>query len=237
MIDTLKCSAALLFGLCALALASTAQAQQCRDNVVLVHGNAGYPSHFDNTYAELLARGYSAAQIYRPDWGSKSCPACNDHSGSEETPVRNAINSAIANSCTGRIDVIAHSMGVTLAAKQILDQNQASKVHTFVGIAAGYRGLWSCGQVYPYNYQTSTCGYWGLSVNSPFLNSIYGRTLAQRTYSLYSWQDQVVCATGVCTVGGVHSSRIQGATADYVFALGHFNLLYYTPVTQADLIQ
>ncbi len=237
MIDTLKRSAALLFGLCALALASPAQAQQCRDNVVLVHGNAGYPSHFNNTYAELLSRGYSAAQIYRPDWGSKSCPACNDHNGSEETPVRNAINAAIANSCTGKIDVIGHSMGVTLAAKQILDQNQASKVHTFIGIAGGYRGLWSCGAAYPYSYYTTTCGYWGLPVNGPFLNSIYGRTLGQDVYSFYSWQDEIVCATGICTVGGVHSSRIQGADADYVWPLGHFNLLLYTDDTQVDLIQ
>lgn len=29
----------------------------CRDNVVMVHGNGSYPSDFDNTYNELLARG------------------------------------------------------------------------------------------------------------------------------------------------------------------------------------
>lgn len=208
----------------------------CRDNVVLVHGNAGYPSDFNYTYSELLSRGYSASQIYRPSWGSKSCPACNDHSGSEETPVRNAINSAISASCTGKIDVIGHSMGATLAAKQIVDLNKASKVHTFIGIASAYRGLWSCG-AYPYNYATSTCGYWGLSVNSPFLNWLYGKTLGTDVYSFYSWQDEIVCATGVCTVGGVHSSRIQGADAHYVFPLGHWGLLWYTDDTQADLIQ
>ncbi|HEX4871295.1 MAG TPA: hypothetical protein VFV27_03190 [Nevskiaceae bacterium] len=225
----------LLSLLSALLLAPTAAAQ-CRDNVVLVHGNARYPSDFNITLNELYWRGYSSSQIYTPSWGSKSCPACNDHSGSEETPVRNALTSAIANSCTGKVDVIAHSMGVTLAAKQILDLGLASKVHTFIGIAAGYRGLWSCGQ-YPYNVANSTCGAWGLSVNSPFLNSIQGGTLGQDVYSFYSWQDEIVCATGVCTVGGVHSSRIPGADADYVWALGHFNLLYYTDDTQADLIQ
>ncbi len=50
----------------------------CVDNVVLVHGNAGAPSDFDNTYNTLLARGYSAGQILRPNWGSKLCAACND---------------------------------------------------------------------------------------------------------------------------------------------------------------
>ena len=38
----------------------------CVDNVVLVHGNAGAPSDFDNTYNTLLARGYSTGQILRP---------------------------------------------------------------------------------------------------------------------------------------------------------------------------
>src|SRR5690606_16386597 len=72
-----------------------------------------------NTYNYLISKGYSSSDIYRPDWGSKSCAACNDHSGSEETPVRNALQQALASSCTGKIDVIGHSMGATLAAQQI----------------------------------------------------------------------------------------------------------------------
>ena len=207
----------------------------CVDNVVLVHGNAGMPSDFDDTRAELLARGYSSSQIFRPSWGSKSCPACNDHNGSEETPVRNAINSAIASSCTGKIDVIGHSMGVTLAAREIDRYGLASKVQTFVGIAGANRGLWTCG-TYPWNVWTSTCGYWGLSVNSPFLNSIAGHSFGARMYSIKSWSDQIVCATGVCTVGGVHSSQIAGENASYTLPYGHFGLLYYTPALQADLI-
>ncbi|HXG28684.1 MAG TPA: alpha/beta fold hydrolase [Nevskiales bacterium] len=225
-----------IVGGAALLLAQGAAGAVCRDNVVLVHGNARYPSDFNNTYNELLSRGYSSSQVYRPSWGSKSCPACNDHSGSEETPVRDAISNAIAASCTGKIDVIGHSMGATLAAKQIIDLGKAAQVDTFIGIASAYRGLWSCG-TYPYQYPTTTCGYWGLSVNSPFLNWLYGKTLGTDVYSFLSWQDEVICSTGVCTVGGVHSSAIAGADAHYVFALGHFGLLYYTDDTQVDLIQ
>lgn len=208
---------------------------QCRDAVVLVHGNAGNPSDFDNTYNELLSRGYSPADIYRPNWGSKSCPACNNHSGSEETPVYNAISDALDNSCTGKIDVIGHSMGGTLAAKQIIDMGVQADVDTFIGIANAYRGLWSCG-TYPYNVQNSTCGYWGLSVSSPFLDWLYGKNIANKEYSFYSWQDQVICSSGYCTVGGVHSSKIATANAHYAFATGHWGLLWYTYDTQADLI-
>lgn len=107
----------------------------CVDNVVLVHGNSGSPSDFANTTSTLLARGYAGAQIFKPAWGS-ACAACNDHNGSEETPVEDAMIDAIASSCTGRIDVIGHSMGGTLAARVIDRVGLKSYVDGFVGIAA-----------------------------------------------------------------------------------------------------
>jgi triacylglycerol lipase len=207
----------------------------CVDSVVLVHGNSGSPTDFDNTYVELRARDYSDAQIVRPNWGSKTCAACNDHSGSEETPVANALNQAIASSCTGKIDVVGHSMGVTLAAREILKLGLAAKVDTFVGIAGGYRGLWSCG-MYPYNVPTSTCGSNGLSIGSPLLNGIYAKRLATREYSIKSYIDEIVCSTGTCLVYGAHSSSIAGENASYTYPYYHYQLLWFTPVLQADLI-
>ncbi|HUP91611.1 MAG TPA: hypothetical protein VM074_05135 [Solimonas sp.] len=226
----------LLAGLVLLGMGTAAQAV-CRDNVVLVHGNNGSPSDFVNTYNELIARGYTASQIWRPSWGSSSCyGTCNDHNGSEQTPVNSAITSALAASCTGKIDVIGHSMGVTLAAKSIIDLGKASKVETFIGIAGGYRGLWSCGQ-YPYNVANATCGYWGLSVSSPFLNWLYAKPIGDWEFSFYSYSDEVVCSTGTCYVWGVHSSRIAGSDADYLYGYGHYGLLWYTAVDQVNLIQ
>ncbi|MCX7555712.1 alpha/beta fold hydrolase [Xanthomonadaceae bacterium JHOS43] len=220
----------------AVMLCGAAAHAACVDNVVLVHGNAGSPTDFNNTYNELLARGYVAAQIFRPGWGSKTCPACNDHSGTEETPVRNAMVDAIASSCTGKIDVIGHSMGVTLAAHQINKYSLKSHVDSFVGIAGAYRGLWSCGS-YPWNVLTSTCGSQGLSVNSPLLNSLAGKKPGARAYSIKSNIDQIVCSTGVCTVGGVHSSTVPGENASYTFVTGHFGVLTNTAALQANLIQ
>ena len=219
-----------------LALATLGAEGACRDAVVLVHGNTGTPAQFNATYIELRARGWADADILRPAWGSRSCAACNDHSGSEEAPVLDALVEAIARSCTGRIDVIAHSMGVTLAAKQIVDYRLAGDVHTFVGIAGATRGLWSCG-TYPLNVATSTCGAQGLSVNSPLLTRLRGHPLGLRVVSIKSWIDQVVCATGLCTVGGVHSSQIAGENASYTFATGHFGLLGETARLQVDLVE
>lgn len=222
------------FLLCVLITAGASAA--CRDSVVLVHGNTGQPSDWNNTYQHLLSQGYSSGQIYRPSWGSKTCAACNDHSGSEETPVRNAINNAIAASCSGRIDVIGHSMGVTLAAQQIIKLGVQNKVDAFVGVAGAYRGLWSCG-TYPFSVANSTCGSNGLSVASPFLSWLYGKSIASRVYSIKSWSDQIVCGTGVCTVGGVHSSQIAGENASYTYTYGHFGLKDYTYERQVSLIQ
>lgn len=208
----------------------------CVDNVVLVHGNTGSPSDWDNTYQELKRQGYANNQIFRPNWGSKLCATCNNHSGSEETPVRNAISDALAASCTGKVDVIGHSMGVTLAAQQIIKLGKQSKVDAFVGIAGAYRGLWSCG-TYPFNVYNATCGSSGLSVSSPFLDWLYGKNIASRVYSIKSWSDQIVCVTGVCTVGGVHSSSIAGENSSYTYAYGHFGLQTYTYDKQVDLIR
>lgn len=227
-------SAIALATFAALALLA-ANAQACNDAVVLVHGNTGSPSDWNNTYNELRNAGYSAAEIQRPDWGSKSCAACNNHSGSEEDPVVDAIVEALAVSCSGKIDVIGHSMGATLAAKQVVDYNLSGQVDTFVGVAGAFRGLWTCG-TYPWNVWNSTCGYWGLSVSSPFLDWLDGKPLGNRVYSIKSWSDQVVCATGVCTVGGIHSSRINGENATYSFSYGHFGLQAYTASFQVDLI-
>ncbi|MDX1676710.1 alpha/beta fold hydrolase [Arsukibacterium sp.] len=219
-----------------LALLLTANVLACTDAVVLVHGNTASPASWDNTYNYLRSKGYRAADIYRPSWGSKTCAACNDHSGSEETPVRNAITAAISNSCTGKIDVIGHSMGATLAAQQIDKLGVASQVDAFVGIAGAFRGLLSCG-VYPFNVWNSTCGSAGLSVSSPFLDSIYGVRFGQRVYSIKSNIDQVVCSTGSCLVYGVHSSRIWGENASYTYSLGHFGLQTDTADRQYNLIR
>ena len=217
-------------------VASSSAFAACKNNVVLVHGNTTSPSSWDNTVSELKRNGWNDSQIYKPNWGSKSCAACNDHNGSEETPVRNSIQSAINNSCTGKIDVIGHSMGVTLSAQQIRKLGVQSKVDTFVGVAGAWRGLLSCG-VYPYNVTTSTCGRYGLSVSSPLLDSLENKTIANKVYSIKSWADQVVCGTGVCLVYGKHSSHISGENRSYTYNYGHFGLQKYTSSKQVQLIK
>lgn len=231
MISRLK-STFLIFG---LLVASTAVHANCVDNVVLVHGNTGSPSDWDNTYDTLQAQGYQSNQIFRPSWGSSWNAGNNNHSGWEETPVKDAITSALNASCTGKIDVIGHSMGVTLAAQQILKLGKSNQVDTFVGVAGAYRGLGTCG-TYPWNVWMATCGYYGLSKSSPFLDWLGNKVIANRIYSIKSLDDQIVCGTGTCNVGGVHSSQIPNENASYTYALDHFGLQTDTATKQVALI-
>ncbi|MBS0308988.1 MAG: lipase [Proteobacteria bacterium] len=222
--------------LAATALAASAVAAQaaCLDNIVLVHGNTAYPSSWNNTVATLKSRGYVDSQLYRPSWGSKTCAACNSHSSANLAPVKSALQSAKAASCTGKIDVIGHSMGVTLAMKAINDLGYARYVNSFVGVAGAQHGLNSCG-VYPWNVLSTTCGSSGLSIDSPLIKSVRGKRYGTKMYSIKSWIDEVVCA-GSCYVWGSHTSNIDSQNATYDFALGHFGLQMYTTSTQANLL-
>jgi pimeloyl-ACP methyl ester carboxylesterase len=103
--------------------------------VVLIHGNGAGPSTWYYTVKKLKANGYSDYYIVKPSWLSSSNASYNDHCGSELDKVKSALKTAYSRSRTGKIDVIGHSMGVTLGGKAIRDLNYRSKVRTFVGIA------------------------------------------------------------------------------------------------------
>jgi triacylglycerol lipase len=222
--------------LAAAVLVSAAGAAQgaCLDNVVLVHGNTGDPSQWNNTVAALKGRGYLASQLYLPNWGSKTNAGSNDHGTANTSVVKNSITAAYASSCTGKIDVIGHSMGVTLAMKAINELGYAGRINSFIGVAGAQHGLNSCG-VYPWNVGTATCGANGLSIDSPLIKSVRGKRYATKMYSIKSWIDEVVCL-GSCYVYGSHTSNVDLQNASYDYSLGHFGLMTYTTGRQADLI-
>jgi pimeloyl-ACP methyl ester carboxylesterase len=206
----------------------------CLDNVVLVHGNAGYPSDWDATVSALKGHGYLDAQIYRPNWGSKFDPAGNDHGVADVKPVKTALIAALVRSCTGKIDVVGHSMGVTLAMKAINELQYAERIRSFVGIAGAQHGLHSCG-VYPNSFPTATCGVDGLSIDSPLVKSIRGKRYGARMYSIKSFTDEIVCIGG-CKVNGSHTSNIDLQDSSVTYKLGHYALQSKTADKQVELI-
>lgn len=217
-----------------LVIGSAGAHAACLDNVVLVHGNVGSPSHWNDTVATLKSRGYLATQLYLPNWGSKTDAGSNDHGSINTGVVKTSLQAAVASSCTGMIDVIGHSMGVTLAMKAINELAYATRVNSFVSVAGAQHGLNSCG-VYPYNVSNATCGANGLSINSPLINSVRGKRYGAKMYSIKSWMDEIVCI-GSCYVYGSHTSNVDLQNASYDYALGHFGLVTYTTSGQSNLI-
>ncbi len=199
-----------------------------------MHGNTGSPSHWNNTVNTLKSRGYLAAQLFLPNWGSKTNAGSNDHSAANTAVVKSSLLAAAAASCTGKIDVIGHSMGVTLAMKAINELAYAGRVNSFVSVAGAQHGLNSCG-VYPFNVASTTCGANGLSINSPLIDSVRGKRYGTKMYSIKSWIDELVCI-GSCYVYGWHTSNIDMQNASYDYSLGHFGLITSTTSRQSDLL-
>ena len=223
-----------LLAAAALACTFTGARAACLDNVVLVHGNSGSPSHWNETVDELKSRGYHASQLYLPNWGSKTNAGANGHGTTNTSAVKNSLIAAYNNSCTGKIDVIAHSMGVTLAMKALNELGYAGGVDTFVSVAGTQHGLNSCG-VYPWNVPSATCGADGLSIGSPLIESVRGRRYGDKMYSIKSWIDEIVCV-GSCLVYGAHTSHVDLQDASYDYWYGHFGLAVFTDSHQASLI-
>ncbi len=233
MYRTLSCMKRLLVA--AMLVIGTAGAQAaCLDNVVLVHGNADSPARWNNTVNTLKSRGYLASQLYLPNWGSKMNAGSNDHGAVNTGVVKSSLQAAAASSCTGKIDVIGHSMGVTLAMKAINELAFAGRVNSFVGVAGAQHGLNSCG-VYPFNMGNATCGANGLSIDSPLIQSVRGKRYGAKMYSVKSWIDEVVCI-GSCYVYGWHTSNVDMQNNSYDHALGHFGLVKSTTSRQQELL-
>ncbi|MDJ0861953.1 MAG: hypothetical protein QNJ82_06920 [Gammaproteobacteria bacterium] len=234
---------------------------ECRDAVVMVHGNTDNPDRFTDLKNDLIQNhGYSEGEIFLPSWGRKeqNLAGLNDHDGSksvvyvpalaffdrdgwwgngwfyvddEEAPVRRAIEDALAASCSGKIDIVAHSMGNTLAAKQVIGLEVGHLVEEFVGVAGAFRGLNSCSSAFVTGmFAVPTCSARaGLAPIDRFRNSllesIQEGNFGQTRYAIYSNNDEIICvdsigeqpAKAACRVGDMHSSVMAGVDDEYVF--------------------
>ena len=210
------------------------------DPVVFIHGNSDQAvgGTFEGWTASLdgfHSAGYSSGELYAMTWGpaDASQAAYQYHSYEHLTRVRAFLLAVLDYTGANKIDVVSHSMGVTLARKAILGGSAsdalaggsydlgpsiAAQIDTFVGVAGGNLGLVSCYYTGP---STPTCGStnglypgqaWGWYVYgvSDFLDDINSRTdaLADHVYSLWSPDDQVIGYGGL--VWGSYTAQIPG---------------------------
>ncbi|ATB30162.1 lipase family protein [Melittangium boletus] len=241
--------------------------------VIFIHGNSDKAigtgsagqSGWNASIEYFLSKGYKTSELYATTWGpaSAAMSAYQYHSKTNVMKVRKFIEAVKAYTGAAKVDIIAHSMGVTLARKAILGGYATdaleggqyyigapltSSVDTFVGIAGANLGLTSC---YQTGTTTYTCGNtnglypgyltaFGVSGRSAYLDDL----LAQKgfegayRYSIWSTVDEIVGYGGV--VYGSYTSQIPGQTGEKRYSstpYGHFNSKDLTGAVQWSMVK
>lgn len=234
------------------------------DPVIFIHGNGDKASGWKDVITYFLNNGYSTSELYAFTWGDAdpyNAPL-NSHSKKYLDRVRAFITAVKSYTGAQKVDVIGHSMGVTLGRKAIkggsaFDQiygnynlgTSLNYIDTFVGIAGANRGLTSC---YYSGTSVPTCnkkngfypGYlmWGLGPFgvSDFLNELNNNPVkeANHVYSIWSSVDQVI-GYG-CIVYGVNTCRMNtqdGEKSFHSVPYGHFGVRNLSGYYQLKMIK
>lgn len=232
--------------------------------VIFIHGNSdaalgagigatGWTSSIDY----FISQGYKSSELYATTWGDANplLSAYQYHSKPNIQKVRAFIQAVKAYTGAAKVDVVTHSMGVTLARKAILGgtgndalnggnynlgSSITSSVDTFVGIAGANWGLVSC---YQSGGSTPTCAatnglYPGYSAWVPYplglsnilynLNSSGSHYEGAFTYSIWSTVDEIIGYGNV--VYGRYTSQVPGQNGEK-----RFNSVPYGHINSKDL--
>jgi triacylglycerol lipase len=242
--------------------------------VIFIHGNSDKAvgtgaigqTGWNASIEYFLSRGYKPSEIYATTWGPANPLASPQqyHSRANLTYIRAFIQAVRQYTGAAKVDIVAHSMGVTLGRKAIkggpasdaldggsynLGSSLTSSVDTFVGVAGGNRGLTSCylsgpttptcgntNGFYP-GYLVGLLGPYGVSSFLTELNSAANYEGAYR-YSIWSSVDEIV-GYG-CVVYGLNTCRIPGQTGEKSFAsvpYGHFGVKDLTAYWQFQMVK
>ncbi len=241
--------------------------------VIFIHGNSDKAigtgsmgqSGWTNSIEYFQSKGYKTSELYATTWGPADAglSAYQYHSKTYVMKLRKFIEAVKAYTGASKVDIIAHSMGVTLARKAILGgwaydsleggdyyvgPSLTSSVDTFVGIAGANRGLTSCYQTGP---STPTCGStnglypgwwagWYVAGRSSYLNDLLAQSRFEGAYryAIHSTADEIIGYGGL--VYGEYTARIPGQTGEKMYTsypYGHFNSKDLTADVQWNMVK
>jgi triacylglycerol lipase len=241
--------------------------------VIFIHGNSdsalgtGAPfTGWTDSINYFLSQGYKTSELYATTWGPADPAQAVDqyHSKAYLTKIRAFIQAVKAYTGAAKVDVIAHSMGVTLARKAILGGTASDPmdggaynlgppltgiVDTFVGIASANRGLVSCylsGQTtlacddtngfYP-GYLIGLQGPFGVSQILQNINAS-SHYEGSFVYTIWSTVDEVI-GYG-CLIYGRYTTQIAGQNGEKRFSsppYGHINSKDLTGCYQLRMVK
>lgn len=241
--------------------------------VIFIHGNGDSAlgtgvvgmTGWSASLATFQSKGYKSSELYATTWGPADPlqSALQYHSRSHLERLRAFIQAVKAYTGASRVDIVAHSMGVTLARKAIkggaghdslgggaynLGASLTSSVDSFVGISGGNRGLVACYLTGP---TTPTCGntnglypgylvgFYGPFGVSEFLTDLNATSRYEGAYrfSIWSTVDEVIGYGNL--VYGRYTSQIPGQTGEKRYGsvpYGHFGCKDQTGAVQWKMV-
>ncbi len=230
--------------------------------VIFIHGNSdsalgqsSLMTGWNSSINYFLSQGYKTSEIYATTWGDANPLLSGNqyHSKPNLQKIRAFIQAVKAYTGAAKVDIVTHSMGVTLTRKAILGGSGSdalnggsynlgspltSSVDTFVGIAGANRGLVSC---YQTGGTTPTCAatnglypgylYFGFVVGvSNILTNMNASSHYEGayTYSIWSTVDEVIGYGNV--VYGQYTSQIPAQNGEK-----RYNSVPYGHINSKDL--
>lgn len=229
--------------------------------VIFVHGNgdnaisldmppgnvAGYTTPPRSVYAELKARGYNDCELFGITYLSSSeqvstAAGYNYHSSSKYSIIKTFIDKVKAYTGKSQVDIITHSMGVSMTLATLQYNNNWSSVRKFINIGGGVRGLYSCYYTGYANSLAPTCGsqniydsytfgffpegwYYGVYVGNSWTGTGTTKSLRQMPqnhtgvsfYTLSAgFKDQIGCATASFWTGCDQGAKFSSTTSNVV---------------------
>ena len=144
--------------------------------VIFIHGNADRAISWNSpagpsggrrlrtprsVYDELKNRGYRDCELFGVtylDGNEQEHPAGNYHRPEKYRIITNFIDAVKAHTGSQRIDLVTHSLGVTMTLAALKVHDAWGSVRRFVNIAGAVRGLDACLYMGPANPLAPTCG-------------------------------------------------------------------------------
>jgi triacylglycerol lipase len=241
--------------------------------VIFIHGNSDAAlgvgvgaTGWTSSINYFVSQGYKTSELYATTWGDANplYSANQYHSKPNIEKIRAFIQAVKAYTGATKVDIVTHSMGVTLARKAILGgtgndllnggnynlgASITSSVDTFVGIAGANRGLVSCWQT---GGTTPTCantnglypgylvGFFGPYGVSNILTNINTTSHYEGTYvySIWSSVDEIIGYGDV--VYGQYTSQIPAQNGEKTFnavPYGHINSKDLTGYNQWRMVK
>ncbi len=241
--------------------------------VIFIHGNSDAANGvgigatgWTASRNYLISQGYKGSELYATTWGDANPLLSGNqyHSKPNLQKIRAFIQAVKAYTGATKVDIVTHSMGVTLTRKAIfggsgndllnggnynLGASLTSNVDTFVGIAGANRGLVSC---YQTGGTTPTCantnglypgyliGFLGPYGVSNILTNINATSHYEGTYvyTIWSTVDEIIGYGDV--VYGQYTSQIPAQNGEKRFTAvpyGHINSKDLTGYNQWRMVK